>query len=337
MATLVSNTILFYVFWSSRKNTTPLFDPFEVNFSVTEASLLKAGYEYVPVDVPMLGLQRGDTSINYQLYDVCNDAEDIIDIRCENKGVSDRFCTIYLDKMDSAYISKLVDRYDARIISNFTWRQDYSDSTWLSGSFFVQHKFSQVIFNCSIDKCYREGKENKYELSIVNSFPWTAERIEEELESRRVGTEYYKFNDLLGKSKDEVGSVLFKKFDIDRTILMSVDEAIGVDPIKKVFETKKHKFMLYFVSDTLKYIHVTFWTSTRGVLDHMKAAHKQDSTSISDRFLSSQIKKKFVTGSLFKDKQKAINYLVLEEDDPQYEAPSYEVIVFSPDKSIQKK
>ncbi|NOS94606.1 MAG: hypothetical protein HOP30_22065 [Cyclobacteriaceae bacterium] len=337
IVSLLSNAILFLFYWPTRADTTPPFDPFEVNFNVTETSLLEAGYTFRPVDVPMLGLQRGDTLINYQFDEACSDAEDINDIRCEIKGVSDRFCMIYLDKMDSATISELVHKYDARIISDFTWRRDYNDTTWFSGSFLVQHQFSQVIFNCTIDKCYIEGKENKYELTIENSFPWRREKIEAELESRRVGTEYYQFNGLLGITKEEVGHVLFDEFDIDRTMHMRVDDAVCVDSITKVVETKKHTFMLYFVSDTLRYIHVTFGSTTRGILEHMKAKYTHDSLSTSDRFLTSQLNKQQVTASLFQDKENTINYLVIKEEDSQYLYSSYSLIVYSSAYRPQKK
>ncbi len=337
IGSLLSNAILFYAYWSARIDTTPLFDPFEVNFNVTETSLVEAGYAPLPIDVPSLGLQRGDTLIGYLIDEQCNQPEDINDIRCEYKGILSRNCIIYLDKMDSAAISQLVQKYDAKIISDFVLTRDYNDSKWFNGWFLVQHQFSQVIFSCRFDKCDEEGKENKYQLTIENSFPWRHEKIEAELENRRVGTEYHKFNGLLGKTEDEVGDVLFDEFDIDRTMQMKVDDAVGVDSIKKVFETPKHTFMLYFVSDTLKYIHVTFGSATRGVLDHMKATYTQDSIVISDRFLKSQINNEYTTASVFKDAKTAISYLVLEENDSQYVYPSYAIIVFASGSGFRKR
>src|SRR6185436_7524893 len=35
---LLTNGILFYLYWTSRTDTTPIFDPFEINYSVTENS-----------------------------------------------------------------------------------------------------------------------------------------------------------------------------------------------------------------------------------------------------------------------------------------------------------
>lgn len=45
----------------------PIFDPFEINFNVTEKGLIADGYVVMPEDVPLLGKQIGDTLIYYQL------------------------------------------------------------------------------------------------------------------------------------------------------------------------------------------------------------------------------------------------------------------------------
>lgn len=81
---------LCYSFWINRIDKTPIFDPFEINYNVTENSLLKAGYTPIPEDVPLLGKQNGDTLISYQMdyeYD---------DMDCVNKNVTYRFCVILI-------------------------------------------------------------------------------------------------------------------------------------------------------------------------------------------------------------------------------------------------
>ena len=39
----------------------PIFDPFEINYNVTEKGLLESGHEKIPEDVPLLGKKIGDT------------------------------------------------------------------------------------------------------------------------------------------------------------------------------------------------------------------------------------------------------------------------------------
>ena len=179
------NLVLIYYYLKNRIDDTPLFDPFEINYSVTEKSLLKNGYLPVSgVDVPMLEKQFGDTLISYQLDYECEylglpKIRDIESIECKNTKVIWRFCIIYLDKIDTVEIEKMVNRYDVDIISNFKTKQDFIDSSEVNVHFFVKHRFSKVIFRCNVGRAYSERASKKYELSIHNEFPWNDKDIKE--------------------------------------------------------------------------------------------------------------------------------------------------------------
>lgn len=324
---LLTNVILFYLFWTTRTDTTPIFDPFEINYSVTENALIKAGYTPIPEDVPLLGKQVGDTLIYYQLDYECNDATDIEDIDCKNIGVYWRNCVIYLDKVDSTEMSSLVDKYDAEIISEFKTQKSHYDSNSLRVDFSVRHKFSQAIFDCSIDKSYNEDKKGKYELSIQTQFPWTKERIKAELEDRQVGNEYHHFNEVLGLSKKNADEFLLP--NVKRIVLMDDHEDKGIDSGQYVFETKKHTYTLSFVNDTVRYISVTFGVKTVGLMDKMSKTFGQDSLyDIQDDFLENRINKPYSTAKLFADKGKGFNYLVIIENAPQYSAQPSTMIIW---------
>ena len=178
---LITNGILFYFYWTNRIDTTPIFDPFEINYSVTEKSLVKAGYTHIREDVPLLGRQIGDTLIYYQLDYECSEATSIEDIECKNTGVYWRNCVIYLDKLDSSEISRLADKYDAEILGEFKMQRSIVDTNFFRADFLIRHKFSQDIFDCTIEKPYNGDKKDRYELSIKTMFPWTKERITREI------------------------------------------------------------------------------------------------------------------------------------------------------------
>jgi hypothetical protein len=165
---------LCYSFWVNRIDKTPIFDPFEINYNVTENSLLKAGYAPIPEDVPLLGKQNGDTLIYYQMDYECDDGN------CVNKNVTSRFCIIFLTKIDSLEMAGLVKKYDADIVSALSGEEmEYSDSSYFSIDFFVKHRYTQAIFECSVRKNYNNDRKKPYELVIMNGFPWTEEDIKE--------------------------------------------------------------------------------------------------------------------------------------------------------------
>lgn len=99
---LFANGSLLYVYWKTRPDTVPVFDPFEINYNVTEDALVRAGYTLIPEDVPLLGKQVGDTVIYYQLEYDCGHVTDTVDFTCEFKSVDWRNCIIYLDEVDSS-------------------------------------------------------------------------------------------------------------------------------------------------------------------------------------------------------------------------------------------
>lgn len=158
----------------------PKFDPFEINYNVTEKRLIENGYTVIPEDVPILGKQKGDTLIYYQLdYEF-----DSITKKCINEKVSYRFCYIYLKQVDTLILKHLIANYDADIISEFSHNDEiYLDLTDFDsvsnttldfhGSFFVKHRFSKQIFQCYIGKANGtlNGKTEGFELSILNEFP----------------------------------------------------------------------------------------------------------------------------------------------------------------------
>ena len=70
---LLSNLILGGILIkSSLKDRIPIFHPFEINFHVSEKSLIESGYKSILEDVPLFGKQIGDTLIYYQLAYDCN-------------------------------------------------------------------------------------------------------------------------------------------------------------------------------------------------------------------------------------------------------------------------
>lgn len=165
---------------SGRVNENPLFDPFEINYSVTEKGLLDNGYETMPEDVPLLAKQVGDTLIYYQLYDKC----DSLTRECATNVVH-RFCYIHLDTADSSTLQKLMSRYDADIISDFLHSNEINldgsdvDSALhatfgFHGTFFVKHRYTKQIFECDIGGASGtiDDKMTGFELSIVTDFPW---------------------------------------------------------------------------------------------------------------------------------------------------------------------
>jgi len=164
----------------------PIFDPFEINYGVTEKGLIGSDYEVMPEDVPLLGKQIGDTLIYYQLDYEC----DSLTQKCVNTHVSHRFCYIHLDNADTAILQKLISKYDAEIISPFIHKNELdidlkdldsvSHSTWgFHGAFFVQHRFTKQIFECYIGQASGmiDNKTEGFELSIDIDFPWTQEQI----------------------------------------------------------------------------------------------------------------------------------------------------------------
>jgi hypothetical protein len=327
----MTNGILFYLYWTTRTDTTPIFDPFEINYNVTENALIKAGYTPIPEDVPLLGKQAGDTLIYYQLDYECSDATDNEYIDCKNTGVYWRNCVIYLDKVDSMEMSRLADKYDAEILGEFKMQRSFYDSNFLRADFSVRHKFTQAIFDCSIDKSYRDDKKDKYELSIQTVLPWTKERVKTELEDRQVGNEYHKFNEALGMGKKDADEFLLP--NVKRIVLMDDHEDKGIDSGQYVFETKKHTYTLSFVNDTVKYISVTFGIKTVALLDKMSSTFGQDSLyNIQDDFLNNRINKPYSTAKLFADKEKGFNYLVIVENDPQYSAQPPTMIIWRKNK-----
>jgi hypothetical protein len=164
----------------------PIFDPFEINYNVTEKSLIDSDYKVMPEDVPLLGKQIGDTLIYYQLNYEC----DSLTLECVNTNVSHRFCYIYLDKADTLMLQKLTSKYDSDIISPFIHKNEIiidgtnldstSHSTWsFHGTFFVQHRFTKQIFECYIGQASGmiDNKTEGYELTVNTDFPWTLEQI----------------------------------------------------------------------------------------------------------------------------------------------------------------
>ncbi|MEO0404836.1 MAG: hypothetical protein AAF193_08195 [Bacteroidota bacterium] len=168
---LMTNGFLvkYYLFNSS--NDLPLFDPFEINYGITENSLMKSGYQAIPEDVPLLGKQVGDTLIYYQLEEARDEHDQIAKIKCKNTRVAWRNCVIPLYQIDQEAIDQLCQQYDAKVISPFEVLDGHRDSTEFRVRFFVKHQFTKEIFECFIDKVEVERKRDKFELSISTSFP----------------------------------------------------------------------------------------------------------------------------------------------------------------------
>ena len=166
---------------TAHNDESPIFDPFEINFNVTEKGLIADGYAVMPEDVPLLGKQIGDTLIYYQL----NDEWDSLTNKSITTNVSYRFCSIHLDTIDNLLLKKLIAKYDADIISDFVHQSEtsldsVSHNTWSYPKiFFVQHRFTKQIFRCYIGPASGAIKEKTegYELGIDNEFPLTEKEI----------------------------------------------------------------------------------------------------------------------------------------------------------------
>jgi hypothetical protein len=176
---------LFYT-WKNRADETPVFHPFIINYNVTEKSLLKNGYTFIPEDVPLLGKQIDDILIYYQLEYIC-EGDEIESMRCRNTDVYTRFCTIHLNSLDRASIIETVNRYDADIVGDFKIVNDDTYDRYDLANFFVRHRFTKSIFWCSLYKNYKDEyvddeytrTEDGYTLSIVTEFPWSKKKIQE--------------------------------------------------------------------------------------------------------------------------------------------------------------
>ena len=166
----------------------PIFDPFEINYSMTEKGLLDSNYEVIPKYVPLLGKQVGDTLIYYQLNEEC----DSLTRKCVSTNVSHRFCFIHLDSADSLTLQKLVSRYDADIISEFLHQNEINlDGTNLDsashaargfhGKFYVKHRYTKQIFECYVGRARGtiDNKMEGFELNVDTDFPWTNDQIKE--------------------------------------------------------------------------------------------------------------------------------------------------------------
>jgi hypothetical protein len=175
--------ILFLLIGCSKKiDETPLFDPFEINYNVTDNSLVASGYKTMPdsgTDVLHLAKQVGDTLIWYQLEDNC----DSLTVDCPNYYVSTRYCYVHLASDDSTFLSRLISKYDAQIISVLDLDNIRKDSAYyveFGSHFFVKHRFTQQIFECSIrpDLDSIGNQQKGFELKIHTDFPWRKEKIE---------------------------------------------------------------------------------------------------------------------------------------------------------------
>ncbi|MFT5616987.1 MAG: hypothetical protein ACI85I_000203 [Arenicella sp.] len=167
---------------TSQIDENPIFDPFEINYNVSEKGLTNNDYTIIPEDVPLFGKQIKDTLIYYQLDDEC----DSLTRECINTTVITRFCYIFMNQADTVLLKKLLDKYDVDIISDFSHQNEiYGDSTDLyyyphsewgfHGIFFAKHRFTKKIFECHIGGASGviNDKIDGFELSIRNEFPWT--------------------------------------------------------------------------------------------------------------------------------------------------------------------
>lgn len=181
------NGLLFYKVRQRESDDRPLFDPFQVNYVVTEKGLLADGYIEIPEDVPLLGKQIGDTLIYYQLNYDC----DSLTNKCKNINVSHRFCIIYFESVDSLILHDFAAKYNADVISKFiplkesnknSYKVEQMDSKFDShGTFYVKHRFTKQIFECHIVPASGaiNDKTIGFELNIDTEFPWTDKQIEE--------------------------------------------------------------------------------------------------------------------------------------------------------------
>ena len=148
--------------------TVPVYQPFDVNFAVTEQSLVKNGYEQIIEDVYLLGQQRGDTLLYYQLdqdYEPVDEEErdNNIEMDCEEAKVVWRNYQLTLDKLDTLALEQFIERNDGVILSGW---QSHNSSYYIK-EFLVKHIYSGVLFRCTI---YRND-ENKYVFSAICDFP----------------------------------------------------------------------------------------------------------------------------------------------------------------------
>lgn len=149
--------------------TAPVYHPFDVNFAVTEQSLLENGYEPIPEDVYILGKRRGDTLLYYQLDQDCEpvdeaERDDPIEMKCEEVEVFWRNYQITLDKLDTLAIEQFIEKNDGFILSD--WQSN--NKSYYIKQFLVKYKYSGVLFRCTI---YYNSDKNKYVFSAECDFP----------------------------------------------------------------------------------------------------------------------------------------------------------------------
>ena len=157
------------------KDREPIFHPFDVNFNMTEKSLLKNGYKTIPEDVPLLGKRNGDTLIYYQFdeeYDietepvqVISDGDTVIENWSTEKvsnyrltNIRWRHCEIRINNPDSTQIEEFIRKYNGCIISEWNMKNP---------RFFVRNKNNNLIYDCSLQK----DQEFKDVLAISLFFP----------------------------------------------------------------------------------------------------------------------------------------------------------------------
>jgi hypothetical protein len=86
---------------TSQIDENPIFDPFEINYNVSEKGLTNNDYTIIPEDVPLFGKQIKDTLIYYQLDDEC----DSLTRECINTTVITRFCYIFMNQADTVLLN----------------------------------------------------------------------------------------------------------------------------------------------------------------------------------------------------------------------------------------
>lgn len=198
ISTTLIGVIVYYLTLSSTVDRRPIFEPFEINYNVTEASLVDSAYEPIPEDVPLFGKRLGNTYVYYQLNSYCDSTGTTY------TNVSNRFYNVYFDTINSHLLDKFVRENDAEIITDLLHINEIEDDASPGGhglkdiaaeeglsnlhkkawgfhaTFFVQHNFTKQIFMCYIGGSTGSvnGKNVGFELHVDTYFPWTREQIE---------------------------------------------------------------------------------------------------------------------------------------------------------------
>lgn len=182
-----------YYFLFLKKDKSPYFHPFKINFDVTEESLLQNGYVPFPEDVYILQKSISDTSIAFQIVTKCDKItksfwnesstnesmdENFTDYECKVLFPYAKYCIFKLQKLDSLEIVDLIESYGGRISSDWTLNMEpYPE-------FDIRYE-NNIHYQgyINIPQSYKKRIKPTYSLHICSFFPLTQQQLKERKEN----------------------------------------------------------------------------------------------------------------------------------------------------------